>query len=105
VGPSLAPLYLPFSQWCPRKLDGPLERDGVDQAVKGCCQPVEDATSWPPPSLRARYDSIGVLLLIEEEATREGAHAEVELDGLVPLTEVAENPVPQLEWKKGVDGP
>ena len=67
---------------------------------------MEDAAARPPPPLltkvlRALNVSSGVLLLCEEEATREGAHKEVEVDGLVPLTEVAMKPAPPLERKKG----
>ena len=54
--------------------------------------------------LRALNVSSGNLPSIKEEATREGVHEEMEVDGLVLLTEVAAKPAPLLERKKGVAG-
>ena len=59
----------------------------------------------PTKVLRALDVSIDVSPSSDEKATRKGAHKEVEVDGSVPLKEVAEKPAPQLEWKKGVAGP
>ena len=58
----------------------------------------------PPSPLHAKVlyaldGSLGVFLSSEGEATREETHTEVEVNGLVPLTEVAVKavPRPQLE--------
>ena len=80
----------------PWRLDPPLEHRSVGQVVKGCSHPVEDADTQPLLSLpvkvlRALNVSSGVLLSSKEEAERQGAHKEVEVGDLVPLTEVTAN--------------